>query len=192
MRNKTEEILCRTFLDLLRKQPFSKITIQRIAGSCNVNRQTFYYHFDNIYDLMGKAFLDYYERDALRSRDWPMERRLSVFFQWMADNRGMLRNLCGSAERETIRKVLRPLVDLTVYKGGQQPLKSAVEAEYQEEFDQHFLVGAVTQYALEWVDSDFKEMPERMAGRLYRFMERLGSRQDADGQQVKGVLKQME
>ena len=62
MRNKTEEMLCRTFLDLLRKQPFSKITIQRIAGSCNVNRQTFYYHFDDVYDLLEWVF----EEDANR------------------------------------------------------------------------------------------------------------------------------
>lgn len=181
MRNKTEEMLCRTFLDLLRKQPFSKITIQRIAGSCNVNRQTFYYHFDNIYDLMGTAFLEHYGRVLSRGRDWPLENRLYVFFHWMADNRGMLRNLCGAVERETIRKVLFPLVFLTVGKDGQTPGKSVMDAEHQEEFDRYFLAGAVTQYAIEWADSDFRELPERMAGRLYRFVERQESEKDSGG-----------
>ena len=166
-------------MDLLRKQPFSKITVQRIAGSCNVNRQTFYYHFDNIYDLMGTAFLEHYRRVFLRGRDWPLENRLYGLFRWMEDNRGMLRNLCGAAERETIRKVLFPLVYLTVSKEGQAPIKTVLDAEYQDEFDRYFLAGAVTQYAIEWADSDFREIPERMAGRLYHFMERLEREKDS-------------
>ena len=56
MRQKTETMLCAAFMELLKKCPFSKITIQKLAGQCGVNRQTFYYHFDNIYDLMSKAF----------------------------------------------------------------------------------------------------------------------------------------
>ena len=56
MRQKTETMLCVAFMELLKKCPFSKITIQKLAGQCGVNRQTFYYHFDNIYDLMSKAF----------------------------------------------------------------------------------------------------------------------------------------
>ena len=51
MRQKTETMLCAAFMELLKKCPFSKITIQKLAGQCGVNRQTFYYHFDNIYDI---------------------------------------------------------------------------------------------------------------------------------------------
>ena len=51
MRQKTETMLCVAFMELLKKCPFSKITIQKLAGQCGVNRQTFYYHFDNIYEL---------------------------------------------------------------------------------------------------------------------------------------------
>ena len=56
MRQKTETMLCVAFMELLKKCPFSKITIQKLAGQCGVNRQTFYYHFDNIYDLLSKSF----------------------------------------------------------------------------------------------------------------------------------------
>ena len=55
MRQKTETMLCAAFMELLKKCPFSKITIQKLAGQCGVNRQTFYYHFDNIYDLDGET-----------------------------------------------------------------------------------------------------------------------------------------
>ena len=37
---------------LMEKKPLSKITVSEIAQDCDVNRKTFYYHFEDIYDLL--------------------------------------------------------------------------------------------------------------------------------------------
>lgn len=36
----------------MRRKPFSKITVSELIKTCNVNRKTFYYHFEDIYDLL--------------------------------------------------------------------------------------------------------------------------------------------
>ena len=36
----------------MEKKPLSKITVSEIIADCNVNRRTFYYHFDDIYALL--------------------------------------------------------------------------------------------------------------------------------------------
>ena len=36
---------------LLLKKPLDKITINDIAEDCGISRMTFYYHFQDIYDL---------------------------------------------------------------------------------------------------------------------------------------------
>ena len=41
-----------TFKDLLKEKPFNKITVNDIANKCDINRQTFYYHFQDIRDLI--------------------------------------------------------------------------------------------------------------------------------------------
>ena len=48
---KTEELIINTFLELVEEKPLDKITIQDIADQCGINRNTFYYHFDDIYSL---------------------------------------------------------------------------------------------------------------------------------------------
>ena len=48
----TKKAISYALKDLLKTNPFSKITINDIAASCNINRQTFYYHFEDIYDLL--------------------------------------------------------------------------------------------------------------------------------------------
>ena len=41
---------------LIKDRPFSKITVQDIVSACNINRNTFYYHFENNYDLLSFAY----------------------------------------------------------------------------------------------------------------------------------------
>ena len=38
--------------ELVEEKSLNKITIQDIAEKCGINRQTFYYHFPNIIDLV--------------------------------------------------------------------------------------------------------------------------------------------
>ena len=45
MAQSTKQIIMETFLELLEELPFDKITVTDIVQKCNVNRNTFYYHF---------------------------------------------------------------------------------------------------------------------------------------------------
>jgi len=40
--------------DGLKKKPFNRVTIKDITDKCGVNRMTFYYHFEDMCDLIYK------------------------------------------------------------------------------------------------------------------------------------------
>lgn len=42
----------------LQKKPFSKITVSELTRDCNLNRNTFYYHFEDIYALLHWMFAE--------------------------------------------------------------------------------------------------------------------------------------
>lgn len=48
----TEKALALSLKHLMKTVPLSKISIQSIVGNCNLNRQTFYYHFKDKFDLV--------------------------------------------------------------------------------------------------------------------------------------------
>ncbi len=48
----TKEIIAKTFTELLDEKPMSKITVKDIVERCGVNRNTFYYHFRDIPDVV--------------------------------------------------------------------------------------------------------------------------------------------
>ena len=49
---RTKELLTDTFWELLEEKAYSKITVKDIVNRCDVNRNTFYYHFQDIPSLM--------------------------------------------------------------------------------------------------------------------------------------------
>ena len=117
MRQKTETMLCAAFMELLKKCPFSKITIQKLAGQCGVNRQTFYYHFDNIYDLMSKAFEYELVHESHIYEEVTWEYAMSRFLQWIKDNRVIIRNILTNAELPYLKKAMYPLIARSISCG---------------------------------------------------------------------------
>lgn len=48
----TKKALAQGFKDLMKEKVFEKITISDITAICGLNRQTFYYHFQDKYELL--------------------------------------------------------------------------------------------------------------------------------------------
>lgn len=51
----TRMVIQRAFFELLREKPVSKITVKEICQRCEINRATFYRHYQNPFDLLEKA-----------------------------------------------------------------------------------------------------------------------------------------
>ena len=52
--SETKNQMAEALKKLIKDRSFSKITVQDIVAACNINRNTFYYHFENNYDLLYK------------------------------------------------------------------------------------------------------------------------------------------
>lgn len=50
--NRTKNAIIQAFWQLLEEKPYNKITVKDIVDSCQINRNTFYYHFHDIPELL--------------------------------------------------------------------------------------------------------------------------------------------
>ena len=48
----TKKAILETFVELLNEQPFDKITVKDVVEQCGINRNTFYYYYQDIYALL--------------------------------------------------------------------------------------------------------------------------------------------
>lgn len=87
MATSTKESLGNALKKMLTIKPIDKITVKDLVEECGVNRQTFYYHFDDVYDLLEWVF----EEDA--NRTLPQEilyenwrKNVLTFFHYLYNN----------------------------------------------------------------------------------------------------------
>ncbi|MBB5265315.1 AcrR family transcriptional regulator [Catenibacillus scindens] len=64
MREDMKTLIADTFSRLLEKENIDKITVKRLIEECHISRQTFYYHFKDIMDVLEWA-------SAVRPWRWP-------------------------------------------------------------------------------------------------------------------------
>lgn len=104
MSNFTQSAILTTFDEMLEAMPFEKITVSGIIKACNVSRNTFYYHYQDIYDLLDawiKNEFDKYESPA-GDTDW--ERRVKALLHACKDNKKKVYHLYNSISRGRIEQ----------------------------------------------------------------------------------------
>jgi len=52
MRNQMKEAISDAFFELAQKKSIDKITVKDLVEYCDISRQTFYYHFQDIYEVI--------------------------------------------------------------------------------------------------------------------------------------------
>ena len=56
MSSKTKDDIVSAFLSLIEREDFDRITVTDLVEMCDISRQTFYYHFDDIDQMLRYAF----------------------------------------------------------------------------------------------------------------------------------------
>lgn len=56
MREDMKSVIADTFSKMLEKEDVDKITVTKLIKECNISRQTFYYHFQDIMDVLEWTF----------------------------------------------------------------------------------------------------------------------------------------
>ncbi len=163
----TKKAMAEALKHLLETRPLSKITITDITQSCSINRMTFYYHFQDIYDLIDWICQDEGERAIGENRDaatW-QEGFLNLC-RSVLENRSFIENVYHSVQREQIEnflyRVTEALIGPVVDEETAGNLLSEVERQWIIDFYKYALVGV----AINWVKTDMKQSPEELTNIL--------------------------
>lgn len=103
----TKQALADAFAALAEKTPVDKITVGRLTAACGLNRQTFYYHFQDMFDLV-EWMLGKQAVQAVGSQDW--RQALEEIFGFIKGHRAFCINLSRSQMRPQLHKFLYQLL----------------------------------------------------------------------------------
>ena len=104
--DQTKHMLTASLKKIMAQKPLNKISIREICEDCGVNRQTFYYHFNDIYDQLEWMFKQE-EAAFIKDNDdmliW--QDCLMRMFQYLEENRAVCMCVLNSVGHDYIRKL---------------------------------------------------------------------------------------
>ena len=179
MSNMTKRVLAASLKKLLKQTPLDKITIQDLVNEAEVSRKTFYYHFQDIYDLLEWALVDEGRR-VLEAHgtgaSW--QEKMWNTFQYFEENQTVILNIYRSVQRDSA--LLERHTSRLIYPLLEQLFEAQPRHEEVSEEDRQFLLEfysyGIVKLFLYWVGNGMKPEPKQMLARLNRLFD--GSMED--------------
>lgn len=100
---KTKARLGNALKKFMATEALDSISVIRLTKECQVNRQTFYYHFRNIYDLLTWVFLNEVIEKPLNDE---LEDGLLLALRYIKHNELLILNTLRSAAKDLVREFL--------------------------------------------------------------------------------------
>ncbi len=163
MHELTKTTLSKALKQKLETKRFDKITVKEVVECAGVNRQTFYYHFQDIYDLLEWTFsedLNNCRVEPFTTENWKIQ--LKNVIDYINSNRIIVENIYNSLDHDFIRERLsneiRPSVEKTI-------TGDVSDEEFQADdlaIAAKLISWIIVECLMEWVGTHFKSNPYEM------------------------------
>lgn len=99
---KTEHKFAVTLKNMMSEKSLDEISVLSICKKCKVNRQTFYYHFHDIYDLLTLIFLD--EKVEGIDKTTNFTEMITCIYKYYEDNKNFIEATVNSAGKDLFQE----------------------------------------------------------------------------------------
>ena len=164
----TKRALESSLKKLLLEKPLDRITVSDITNRCQLNRQTFYYHFADKYALLGQIYkqeiFDPFT-DGLTFENW--NTHLLQMFETMAADAALYKNAVLHADDEFRRFLFQSAATLFRDAVAKLNLRSGLQvSEEEQHFIADFFAYGITGTVLDWVRGGMRKTPDQLAAQL--------------------------
>ena len=98
-----KNIISEKFVSMASSKSIDKITVKALIQQCDISRQTFYYHFKDIMDVIEWSVNKKMEDTLLKSlKAQKPEEAIEIFILSAAQNKDLIQKLLNSQRREHV------------------------------------------------------------------------------------------
>ena len=163
MATSTKKALADALKKMMAIKPIDRITVNDLVETCGVSRQTFYYHFDDVYDLLEWVF----EEDAnanLPSEviydNWQSD--VLMWFQYLAENSTFALNVYNSNSRLYMLRYIKGRMRNCIRSFSEIVAENREIDRQDFEFIVEFYSNLVVGFISQWMDMGM-QMPKEIA-----------------------------
>lgn len=169
---RTEKAIFETFEKMLDESSFEKITVSALAKRCEISPNTFYYHYEDLYDLLIK-WLEVKKLDWIVDNDW--KQSIKNFLLYCKNNEKKIYHISSSLSRESLERFFFKYVSETFKK----QMEFIVDnynfpkdvADEMSDFILYGLVGTFLKFIFNGMKDDVDDVVDSVASILDGYIE---------------------
>lgn len=158
----TKRALAQAIKELMNEKPLVKISIADIVDRCQMNRQSFYYHFRDKYDLVNWIFYTELITELQNSPNKDEYEELKNVCRYLYDNRAFYINALKFTGQNSFYEYFGEVI--------YQLLKAAFNESFgnsdQSDFNAMFYADALRACIFRWLTSGAKMPPDEFVGKI--------------------------
>lgn len=164
----TKKALEKALIELLERQPLSKITVSDITREAGLNRHTFYYHFRNVDDLIAFSVTDLIDSAGKGNINANLFDIVRCFLRCIYDNRVHIFAIMHSASRTSFMRAFNDKMEILIKAFIEYSKPNVLDSDRC--FVSRFYLCGTSGLFETWVDSGMEEMPEKVADKIERIL----------------------
>ncbi|HEY5558024.1 TetR/AcrR family transcriptional regulator [Acetobacterium sp.] len=167
MSQTTKRALAASLKKLLSEKSLAKTTVIDIVTECEVNRQTFYYHFHDIYDLIEWIYTSEATRalDGNKTYNTWQEGFLKIL-EYILENKDFVQNIYHSISRQHLETYLYHETHHLIMGVIEEKAAGMTVRDDDKAFIADFYKYGFVGLMLEWIQQGMKEEPGTIIDRL--------------------------
>ena len=170
--NYTKNLIKQEFIKLLNKKSLHNITVTEIAKQCKIERKTFYYHYENLPQLVKEIFDEELEdviKEFNETLSWE-ESFISVA-KFILENKKAVKHMYESDYKVELEKYIFSISGEIMRKYVRRVAKDTKAQEIDIKLIAYFYQCALSSSLVEWVATDMKTDPKLVTRRLGKLMD---------------------
>lgn len=161
--NPTKKLLAESLKKLMAVKPLNKISVYEIAEACGVNRQTFYYHFHDIFDLLDWMFREEVgELFKDRGEALSLEEGLLRLLEYIRINEAICLCALHSMGHKHLRKFFHEWLGHIILSLVNEQSFGLNVSEKHKIFIAHFYTVSFAGFIENWLQEGLKDDPEEI------------------------------
>lgn len=164
----TKQAIIDCTLDLAEKKSFSKITVRDIVTACHITRNTFYYYFHDIYDVVDQA-IEAQAAGLTTMQDDKWEDAIFRLIEFAARRKRVWQNLYRSIGHEEASRFITTRLHRIIVRDVDRLTGGATITEHDRYIICSFYEEALFGIMTRWLkDSTGETSPEQLAAHVRR------------------------
>ena len=171
-KNYTKNLIKQEFIKLLNKKSLHNITVTEIAKQCKIERKTFYYHYENLPQLVKEIFDEELEdviKEFNETLSW--EESFISAAKFILENKKVVKHMYESDYKIELEKYIFSISGEIMRKYVRRVAKDTKAQEIDIKLIAYFYQCALRSSLVEWVATDMTTDPKLVTRRLGKLMD---------------------